>query len=333
NNHSSDSQEENRVKLKKVPSKRHQTKKIICEICGKGFANNSRLENHKVCHKDGKPHECSQCGKTFKWTFAYSRHMKIHFDTGAKTFKCQICGKSYRFERYLKIHEKNVHGKKEKYPCKWCNQEFFSQAELQVHWKNHSQGVFFSNTNTNISKIVSDLQCTECGRFFSSRDSLKKHMVIHTGRFPFTCDICGKGFTWKEGVRRHLFKHLGISDDLSPMCQICGKKVSRETTLKDHLKIHLRTEHAFKCHFQGCGKTFTSEKFLNRHINDRHSSRRYKCDNCETVYKDKSQLQIHIRRIHLKENAPWNCNMCQRSFWIKRDFRIHMKKHHNLEIS
>lgn len=311
NNHSSDSQKENRVKLKKTPSKRHQDKKIICEVCGKGFANNSRLENHKICHRDGKPHECSQCGKTFKWTFAYSRHMKIHFDTGAKTFKCHICGKSYRFERYLKVriqmqfteafffinlllqlHEKNVHEKQMKYPCKWCKQEFFSQAELLVHWKTHNQGVFFSNTHTNISKIVSDLQCMECGRIFSSRDSLKKHMMIHAGHLPFTCDICGKGFTWKEGVRRHLFKHLGISDDLSPMCQICGKKVSRETTLKDHLKIHLRTEHEFKCHFQGCGKSFTTEKFLNRHINDRHSSRRYKCDNCETVYKDKSQLQV-----------------------------------------
>ncbi|XP_059622310.1 zinc finger protein OZF-like [Phlebotomus argentipes] len=316
----------------KGPPKRGPPKRIICETCGKAFANKSRLEQHQKSHSQGKPHVCPHCGKTFKWIFAYSRHLKIHFDDGKKLFKCGSCGKSYRFERYLKFHEKNVHKKQERFLCKWCNREFVSQAELLAHWKTHSEGVFFSDTNTNISKIVSDLQCSECGKIFSSRDSLKKHMVLHTGKMPFTCDICGKGFTWKEGVRRHLFKHLGITDDLSPVCNVCGKRMSRDTALRAHMKTHEKTENAFKCRILGCSKTFTTARLLNRHVNDRHSSRRFICDYCDVVYKDKSQLQIHIRRNHLNEEAPFKCAICQRDFWLKRDFRIHMAKHHNVEV-
>uniref|UniRef100_A0A1B0CAE6 C2H2-type domain-containing protein n=1 Tax=Lutzomyia longipalpis TaxID=7200 RepID=A0A1B0CAE6_LUTLO len=180
--------------------RRHTEKKIICEVCGKAFANESRLELHKTCHSTEKLHECPHCGKSFRWMFALSRHIKQHTDDGKKLFKCHLCQKSYRFERYLKIHEKNVHERQQKYFCKWCNQEFISQAELLIHWKTHNEGIFSTDTNPNISSVVGELQCSECGRMFSTRDNLRKHTVLHTEHFPFTCEICGVGFRWKESV-------------------------------------------------------------------------------------------------------------------------------------
>ncbi|GAB0087909.1 hypothetical protein DMENIID0001_022740 [Sergentomyia squamirostris] len=311
--------------------KNGEKKKTICEVCGKEFANKSRLEHHMTSHMDGKPHQCPHCEKCFKWTFALSRHLKLHeqSDDEVKLFKCQICGKTYKFERYLKFHIKNIHEKQNEYKCKWCKKSFISQAELLAHWKTHNEGIFLSDTNANIARMVSDIQCAECGKIFRSRDSLKKHMSLHTGNLPYTCEICGKGFIWKEGVRRHLFKHLGIVNETSPVCNICGKRMSRESALKAHMNIHQKPEHPFQCPIDGCGKSFPVEHCLKRHIKERHTARRFKCSYCHAEYKDKSQLQVHIRRIHMKEEAPYTCSICKKDFWVKRDFRIHLKKNHN----
>lgn len=97
-------------KSSKDSRRRHTGANVICEVCGKGFANESRLEIHKICHTDGKPLVCPHCGKSFKWAFALSRHIKIHTDDGKKLFKCRLCQKSYRFERYLKVRYSGIEG-------------------------------------------------------------------------------------------------------------------------------------------------------------------------------------------------------------------------------
>lgn len=89
-------------KSPKVPRKRHTVLKIICEICGKGFANESRLELHRISHRDEKFLECPHCCKSFKWAFALKRHVKLHQDN-REHYQCGICEKSFRFERYLKV--------------------------------------------------------------------------------------------------------------------------------------------------------------------------------------------------------------------------------------
>ena len=49
--------------------------------------------------------------------------------------------------------------------------------------------------------------CDKCGLTFSSRQSLKHHMiVIHTKAYPQLCDGCGKGFT-NTGLGEKLETH------------------------------------------------------------------------------------------------------------------------------
>nr|XP_019953610.1 PREDICTED: zinc finger protein 770-like [Paralichthys olivaceus] len=51
-------------------------------------------------------------------------------------------------------------------------------------------------------------QCPKCSKFFPSPSKLERHMMIHTGQRPFSCELCGKQFRQKTHLRVHCRVHL-----------------------------------------------------------------------------------------------------------------------------
>ncbi|XP_034433437.1 zinc finger protein 770-like [Hippoglossus hippoglossus] len=51
-------------------------------------------------------------------------------------------------------------------------------------------------------------QCRSCSKCFPSPSKLKRHMMIHTGQRPFSCELCGKRFRQKTHLRVHCRTHL-----------------------------------------------------------------------------------------------------------------------------
>ncbi|CAM9307188.1 unnamed protein product, partial [Lampetra planeri] len=45
--------------------------------------------------------------------------------------------------------------------------------------------------------------CQECGKSFSDNNKLKSHMLIHGARKPFMCDLCGKTFLFNCRLQMH----------------------------------------------------------------------------------------------------------------------------------
>ena len=68
--------------------------------------------------------------------------------------------------------------------------------------------------------FVNMVHCPVCGKEIRSEPVLRKHMMEHTGNYPFRCDVCQKGFPESRMLSRHMKTHL---KDETEHAQFFGK--------------------------------------------------------------------------------------------------------------
>ena len=122
-----------------------------------------------------------------------------------------------------------------------------------------------SERNFNDSE-ESKFECNYCHKLLSSKQSLARHIQIHTGEKPFKCDYCGYRFRVKYALTIHIRTHTG---EKPYKCDYCHKRFKQKSALNSHIKIH------------------TGEK-------------PHKCDICHYRCRTKQNLQSHIRT-HTKQ--------------------------------
>uniref|UniRef100_A0A670YLG3 Zinc finger and BTB domain containing 6 n=1 Tax=Pseudonaja textilis TaxID=8673 RepID=A0A670YLG3_PSETE len=75
-------------------------------------------------------------------------------------------------------------------------------------------------------------QCPKCPRGFLHLENYLRHLKMHK---LFLCLQCGKTFTQKKNLNRHIRGHMGIRPF---QCMVCLKTFTAKSTLQDHLNIH-----------------------------------------------------------------------------------------------
>uniref|UniRef100_A0A1B0DDU7 C2H2-type domain-containing protein n=1 Tax=Phlebotomus papatasi TaxID=29031 RepID=A0A1B0DDU7_PHLPP len=119
--------------------KRHREKNLICEFCGKFFANHSRMEQHKIIHSSDRCYKCDVegCFKTFKWRNSFEKHKMRHTDNIVKEFKCDLCEKAFMYSYMLRKHIIDIHEPPQAIKCKCCNKTFTRKETFMNHMKIH----------------------------------------------------------------------------------------------------------------------------------------------------------------------------------------------------
>lgn len=115
-----------------------QPKRAPCKICNKVFSLHNMERHVTVVHTNDeeKEFQCRVCDKKFSLRDQFLRHEVIH--TLKKDFLCQICGKSYMFEKSLRLHEQTAHNGIKAHVCEECDGRFSFLNDLLVHKRLHT---------------------------------------------------------------------------------------------------------------------------------------------------------------------------------------------------
>ncbi|KAJ6648573.1 Zinc finger protein, partial [Pseudolycoriella hygida] len=177
----------NRIHLGIKPKK--LTQSYVCDQCGLVFNSGSKLKDHRYKHTGVLPFACKICSKTFITRMVLKNHtMRVHLNH--KPFVCPTCGLRKTTHRELKTHL-NFHSKEITYPCKECPRVFGSYGginrHVRIHHRNHKPYI-----------------CPHCQRAFAKSDTMKNHVMTHTGEKPFACSECGHRFIQSVALKAHM---------------------------------------------------------------------------------------------------------------------------------
>ncbi|CAH1777942.1 unnamed protein product, partial [Owenia fusiformis] len=317
-------------------------KPFSCEICSKRFRIKQVLKQHMMLiHKTSGPiagnelnSKCEICSKTFKYSNHLLLHMRVHTtkSMGVKSsskapvvpntkmkYQCEICEKKFKYKNVLPLHmrthhanlinksnERNYEGEKYSEKFRQTDGHTFSQENVKMsNFREEPE----SNENRAGKKkhfktfAGQNTTCTICKKKLRNKQSLKVHLLTHTGEKPYECSICMRRFTQKQALVYHLRTHTG---EKPHECSICMRRFTQKQILINHLRIHTG-EKPYKCSI--CSRRFTQKAALNYHFNTRHTHEKlYKCTICHKEFSQKAALNKHSITQHKGDGAGNSCN-------------------------
>lgn len=161
--------------------------------------------------------------------------------------------------------------------------------------------------------------CDLCGKRFSNKASLTRHVKIHTREKRFPCDLCGKRFSSRNHVETHQRIHTG---ERPFSCAECGRKFLNHSHLVLHKVVHTR-EKPFTCPV--CGKGFTRKSSVIKHSGIHAEKKPHVCKECGKSYCQYANLVVH-QRLHSGE-TPYTCRHCKKGFILKASMIRHELSH------
>uniref|UniRef100_A0A1B0A167 C2H2-type domain-containing protein n=1 Tax=Glossina pallidipes TaxID=7398 RepID=A0A1B0A167_GLOPL len=239
---SSDKEQNEDEKPRRIIETNPKPKEYKCELCDKSFSSENRLKVHtKLKHLRDRPYKCTLCLKAF----AEERYLKAH-NNSHTGYTCAKCSKVFTTAKGLKRHMP-LHSDVKNFLCTYenCGKAFASELKLKHHFKYHTTKPFV---------------CEECGYSCYKEGSLVVHIRGHRGEKPFACNQCDRRFGSKSLLNEHMATH---SKERNHICNVCGKAFNRPKALYHHKHLHLGIK-KFVCKI--CNAAYAQAAGLSAHM-------------------------------------------------------------------
>nr|CAH7724011.1 unnamed protein product [Callosobruchus chinensis] len=247
----------------------HRDTQYTCAFCLKVFKFRRQLRRHVCKQKDSKKYVCDRCGKELTSKKAMKNHINMH-KYGAVKYVCDRCSKVLTSKKALRDHV-NAHDGIKPYKCDICSESLASSGTLLVHkrihtgekpWRMEIKG--YENT----SKDANELQCEECFEVFICEKELSAHWSSNHGPKLYPCNICGLKFILPSILKKHteVVHMYGTTIRTPHECYVCLLEFNTEELLEKHHEL----AHPKDYHCGHCGKVFKLKQKLHHHIQEKH---------------------------------------------------------------
>ena len=175
---------------------------LKCSVCEKNVYGSkpraalSNLNRHiRDTHgNDGKEKKlvaCPQCDKSLKANYV---KMHIQITHNSAKYTCDQCGKSFKNQHQMRLHEKiHSNDKADSFKCEVCDELIPPYSSLRRHMYRKHGGRKFN-----------PVTCDECGKQLSDKSKLDKHKdSIHLNKKPYQCQICKLSVSRIDNLKQH----------------------------------------------------------------------------------------------------------------------------------
>ena len=315
-----------------------------CNYCGKIYFHEKDLKSHMVKEHNNEDDQQHYSDKDFEPVEQPKEAKKRKKSTNLK-YKCQICEQKCDNMLKLQRHMKWCEKQKEE-NCKICGKMFSNERTMRNHFRivhvekklEESSSALNKDNNKNTKELLCMFppnprtKCNDCGKLFTSKDSLKIHSFLHMSKKPAITNTSSiTNFEDNETIKIKTepdfppFPDDFSMDDFDNYVSNCKKK----NTVKDIqetaiIKNLVKDKSMFMCEI--CLKICTSRAELLVHEQEDHTKKVYPCEFCPQIFNLYDHWTEHIDVNH--KDKP--CNLCGKVFQDMNSFTKHQRHIHKV---
>ncbi|XP_037351625.1 zinc finger protein 518A [Talpa occidentalis] len=247
---------------------------LKCQDSTRYSPNDLQKHFHMWHHGELPSYPCEMCSFSANDFQVFKQHRRTHRST---LVKCDICNNESVYTLLdLTKHFASTHCENGNFQCEKCKFSTQDVGTFVQHIHRHNEIHY---------------KCGKCHHVCFTKGELQKHLYVHSGTFPFTCQYCNYGATRREHLIRHVItlhkEHLYAKEKLEK-----DKYEKRMAKTSAGLKLILK-----RYKIGASRKTFWKRKKING--SDRSMEKNTQVLRKVTRTLVKSEDQSHLVQEHL----------------------------------